>query len=37
MVVLGRDILTLPPEEIINTPIDITLVDGRIVHRRDDP
>ena len=37
MVVLGRDILTVPPEEIIDTPIDMTLVDGRVVYRRDDP
>jgi hypothetical protein len=37
MVVLGRDILTVPPEEIIDTPIDMTLVDGRIVYHRDDP
>jgi predicted amidohydrolase YtcJ len=37
MVVLGRDILTVPPEEIIDTLIDMTIVDGRIVYRRDDP
>jgi hypothetical protein len=34
MVVLGRDLLTAPPETIIDIPIDITIVDGRIVYSR---
>jgi predicted amidohydrolase YtcJ len=36
MVVLGQDILSVPPETIIDTPIDMTIVGGRIVYRRDD-
>lgn len=32
MVVLGRDILTAPPEEIIDTPIDMTIVEGNVVY-----
>jgi predicted amidohydrolase YtcJ len=35
MVVLGKDILTVPPEEIINIPVDMTLVNGRVVYRRE--
>jgi len=35
MVVLGRDILTVPTETIINIPIDMTIVNGRIVYQRD--
>jgi len=35
MVVLGRDILTVPTETVINIPIDMTIVDGRIVYQRD--
>ena len=35
MVVLGEDILTIPPERIIDTPIDMTIVEGRIVHSRE--
>jgi len=34
MVVLGKDILTVPPETIIDIPIDMTIVDGRIVYQR---
>ena len=37
MVVLGDDILTVPTEKIIDTPIDMTIVDGRIIYRREDP
>ena len=37
MVVLGRDILTMPPEEIIDTPIDMTLIDGKVVYDRTKP
>jgi predicted amidohydrolase YtcJ len=36
MVVLSEDILTVPPEKIIDIPIDMTIVDGRIVHSRED-
>jgi predicted amidohydrolase YtcJ len=35
MVVLGRDILTVPPEEIIDIPVDLTIVEGRVVYRRE--
>jgi predicted amidohydrolase YtcJ len=35
MVVLGRDILTVPPEEIIDIPVDMTFVEGRVVYRRE--
>jgi len=34
MVVLGRDILTVPAETIIDMPIDMTIVGGRIVYQR---
>jgi predicted amidohydrolase YtcJ len=32
MVVLGRDILTVPPEEIIDIPVEMTLIDGKVVY-----
>jgi predicted amidohydrolase YtcJ len=32
MVVLGRDILTVPPEETIDIPVDMTLIDGKVVY-----
>ena len=34
-VVLGEDILTVPAERIIDIPIDMTIVGGKIVHRRE--
>ena len=34
LVVLSRDILTIPHREILDTHVDITVLDGRIVHRR---
>jgi predicted amidohydrolase YtcJ len=34
MVVLGQDILTVPPEKIIDTPVDMTIIDGKIVYKR---
>ena len=34
-VVLGEDILTVPPERIIDIPIDMTIVGGKIVYRRE--
>lgn len=36
MVVLGKDLLTAPQETIINIPIDMTIVDGKIVYKRED-
>ena len=33
MVVLGEDILTVPPETIKDIPVDITVVGGNIVHK----
>ncbi len=33
-VVLGEDILTVPPETIIDIPVDMTIVGGKIVHER---
>lgn len=35
MVVLGEDILTVPPEDIINIPVDMTIVNGKIVYKRE--
>ncbi len=35
MVVLGKDILTVPTETIIDIPIDMTIVDGKIVYQRE--
>ena len=36
MVVLSRDIFTIPPEEISDTQVDYTIFDGRVVYRRSD-
>jgi predicted amidohydrolase YtcJ len=33
MVVLGKDILTVPSDRIIDIPVEMTLVDGRVVNR----
>ena len=33
-VILGRDILTVPPQEIKDTPIDATIVGGKVVYER---
>lgn len=33
MVILGKDILTVPAEEIIDIPIEMTIVGGEIVHQ----
>jgi len=35
MVVLGEDILTVPPETIIDIPIDMTIIDGKTVFTRE--
>jgi len=35
MVVLGQDILTVPTETIIDIPIDMTIVNGKIVYQRE--
>ena len=34
MVVLGRDILTVPTEEIIDIPVEMTIIDGKIAYQR---
>jgi predicted amidohydrolase YtcJ len=34
MVVLGEDILTMPTETIIDIPVEMTIVDGRVVYER---
>ncbi len=34
MVVLGQDIFTIPSDDIINTTVDATIVDGRFVYER---
>jgi predicted amidohydrolase YtcJ len=34
MVVLGEDILTIQSEKIINIPIEMTIIDGKVVHKR---
>jgi len=35
MVVLGQDIFTVPHENIINTPVDMTIVNGKIGYERE--
>ena len=35
-VVLGKDILTVPTETIIDIPVDMTIVDGKIVYQGED-
>jgi len=35
MVVLGENILTVPPETIIDIPIDITIIEGKTVFARE--
>lgn len=35
MVVLGKDILTVPTDTIIDIPIDMTIVSGKIVYKRE--
>ncbi len=32
IVVLGEDTLTVPTQKIINTPIDMPLIDGKVVY-----
>jgi len=34
LAILGKNILELPPEQLPETQVDMTLFDGRIVHRR---
>jgi len=34
LIVLSRDILTIPPVEILRTEVDLTIVGGRIVYER---
>lgn len=35
LVVLSEDIFAVPPEQILRVHVDMTVSDGRIVHRRD--
>jgi len=35
MVVLGRDLLTVPPETIIDVPVDMTIVGGKAIFKRE--
>jgi hypothetical protein len=35
MVVLGKDLLTVPEEAIIDIPVDMTMVGGKIVYKRE--
>ncbi|MBU4427674.1 MAG: amidohydrolase family protein, partial [Proteobacteria bacterium] len=35
LVILDRDIYTVDPMEIVDTRVDLTLFDGRIVYRSD--
>jgi len=34
IVVLGRDILTVPTDTIIDIPIDMTIVSGKTLYKR---
>ena len=34
MVVFDRDILTIEPAEILQTKVDLTIVDGKVVYER---
>jgi len=34
MVVLGADILTVPPETIIDIPVEMTIVDGKVIYEK---
>ena len=34
MVVLGQDILTVPQERIKDIPVDMTIIDGRVVYEK---
>jgi predicted amidohydrolase YtcJ len=34
MVVLGEDILTVSPERIKDIPIEMTMIDGRVVYEK---
>jgi len=36
MVVLGKDLLSAQPETIINIPIDMTIVDGKVIYNKED-
>ena len=37
LVILGKDPLTVKPAELMNIPVDVTLVGGRIVYERGRP
>ena len=34
MVVFERDLFAIPPREILTTPVDLTIVGGRVVFDR---
>jgi len=34
MVILGEDLLTIPTERIIDIPIEMTLIDGKVVYTK---
>jgi hypothetical protein len=34
MVVLGQDIMTASPEKIMDTSVDMTIIDGKVVYER---
>ena len=36
LVVLSRDIMTIPPPEILRTQVDMTIIGGRIEHEREE-
>ncbi len=35
MVILTKDIFTLPPEELLNTEVDVTIFDGQVIYVRE--
>lgn len=37
MTILSKDIMKIEPSEILSTVVDLTIVDGEIVYRRDQP
>jgi len=34
LIVLDKNIFTIPPKEILTTKVDLTMMDGRIVYER---
>jgi predicted amidohydrolase YtcJ len=35
MVIWGRDLLTVPPEDILDAQVDVTIIGGKVVYRRE--